>query len=185
MRRSVAMLATVASLVLLAPGSAGAASPREGHISIADGPFELCGLPNVSYQEETDYRLVSRHPGPDGDWTFTMLTTGFYSFTNDDTERVVTATYRKADRDLKVLSSDGDSRTLQVMNNRIEFWTNDLGQRLDSVAGPISYTVTVSYAGTPSDPADDYWLSDLSDIRVRGDWSLDDTFCHVMVANLT
>ena len=89
------------------------------------------------------------------------------------------------DRDLKVLSSDGDSRTLQVMNNRIEFWTNDLGQRLDSVAGPISYTVTVSYAGTPSDPADDYWLSVLSDIRVRGDWSLDDTFCHVMVANLT
>ena len=67
----------------------------------------------------------------------------------------------------------------------IEFWANDLGQRLDSVAGPISYTLTVSYAGTRSDPLDDYWLSDLSDIRVRGDWSLDDTFCDVMVANLT
>ena len=113
MRRSVALLATLASLVLVAPGSAVAAPPREGHISVAGGPFELCGLPNMSYQEETDYRLVSRHPGPDGDWTFTMFTTGFYSFTNDNTQRVVTASYRKADHDLKVLSSDGDSRKTQ------------------------------------------------------------------------
>jgi hypothetical protein len=81
MRRSVAVLATVASAVLLAPGAAVAAPPREGHFSIADGPFELCSFPHVSYQEETDYRLVSRHPGPDGDWTFTLFTTGFYSFT--------------------------------------------------------------------------------------------------------
>jgi len=60
----------------------------------------------------------------------------------------------------------------------------DPGAALDAGCW-ISFTVTVSYAGTPSDPSDDFWLSDLSNIRVRGDWGFSDRFCDVMTANLT
>lgn len=185
MRRTVALLGAVAAVLLAVQTPAVAAAPREGHISVPyDGPFEFCGLPNVTYAEETDYRLVSRHPGPDGDWTFTAFTEGWFTFTNADNGRVVTATYHKADRDLRILTSDGASRTVMTMNNRTEVWTNDAGQRLGAVHGPISFTVTVSYANTPSDPFDDFWLSDLFNIRVRGDWGFDDRFCDVMTANL-
>jgi hypothetical protein len=43
----------------------------------------------------------------------------------------------------------------------------------------------VSYAGTPSHPSDDFWLSDLSNIGVRGDAGFSDRFCDVMTADLT
>ncbi|MEO6711920.1 MAG: hypothetical protein ABIM89_00655 [Mycobacteriales bacterium] len=185
MRRTVATLGAVAAVLLAVQAPAAAAVPGTGHFSVADGPFQLCGLTNVTYAEETDYRLVSRHRGPDGDWTFTVFTDGWFSFTNGDTGRVVTVTYHKADRDLRILASDGASRTLVAMNNRTEVWVNDLGQRIGSVHGPISFTVTVSYAGTPSEPMDDFWLSDPSDIRIRGDWKFDELFCGAMTASLT
>ena len=185
MRRTVAVLGAVAAALLAVQTPALAAAPREGHVSVADGPFEFCGLPNVTYAEETEYRLLSRQQGPGRDWTFSVFTEGWFTFTNADTGRVVTATYHKVDRDLRILSSDGVSRTVKTMNNRTEVWTNDAGQRLGAVHGPISFTVTVSYAGTPSDPFDDFWLSDLSDIWVRGDWRFSDGFCDVMTTNLT
>jgi hypothetical protein len=43
----------------------------------------------------------------------------------------------------------------------------------------------VSYAGTPSDPLDGFWLSGLSEIRVRGDWKFDEQFCSAITASLT
>jgi len=120
MRRTVALLGAVAAVLLIVQTPAVAAAPREGHVSVTDGPFEFCGLPNVTYAEETDYRLVSRHPGPDGDWTFTVFTNGWFTSTNADTGRVVTATYHKANRDLRILTSDGSLCTVMTMNNRTE-----------------------------------------------------------------
>lgn len=188
MHRPTALLTAIVSGLVATAATASPAradEPVEQHLSVTNGPFELCGLASVTYAEETDLRLVSRPSGPDGDWKFTAFTRGWYAFTNGDTGRTVTATYRKADRDLRVLESDGGTRTLRVMNNRSEVWTNDEGDRLDLVHGPIAFTVTVSYAGTPSDPMDDFWVGDPSEETVHGDWSLDDTFCDVLVANLT
>ena len=77
MRRTVALLGAVAAVLLIVQTPAAAAVPREGHVSVADRPFEFCGLPNVTYAEETEYRLVSRQSGHDDDWRFTVFTHGW------------------------------------------------------------------------------------------------------------
>jgi hypothetical protein len=53
------------------------------------------------------------------------------------------------------------------------------------VHGPISYQVTVSWAGTPSDLLDDYWLVPPDSYKVRGDWRFDDVFCDAVRPALT
>lgn len=114
-----------------------------------------------------------------------MFSQGWFTFTAVESGRAVTVTYHKVDRDLQILSSDGETRTLRAMNNRTEVWTDHAGHRLGAVHGPISFTVTVSYAGTPSDPSDDYWVVAPESYTVHGNWALNDIFCDVMVRTLT
>jgi hypothetical protein len=184
MRRFVALLAGAAAALSTIQSPAAAAAPTVDHASVIDGPFDLCGL-QVSYREETDLRILARRSGPDGDWKFTVFSEGWFRFTGIQSGRAVTVTYHKADRDLQILDSDGATRTLRVMNNRTEVWTDDAGHRLGAVHGPISYTLTVSYAGTPGDPSDDYWVIAPESYTVHGDWALNDTFCDVIVPALT
>ena len=178
------MLAGSAMTFGVGQAPAAAAAPDTQHVSVVDGPFDLCGV-TVTYREETDLQILSRRSGPGGDWNFTVFTQGWFTFTSTDSGRTVTVTYRKADRDLRILASDGETRTLSVMNNRTEVWTDDAGIRLGAVHGPISYTVTVSYAGTPSDPLDDYLVIAPESYTIHGDWALDDHFCDVMTVALT
>jgi hypothetical protein len=184
MRRFIALLAGAAAALSTIQAPAAAAAPAVDHVSVIDGPFDLCGLP-VSYREETDLRILARRSGPDGDWKFTVFTEGWFSLTGIQSGRAVMVTYRKADRDLQILDSDGATRTLRVMNNRTEVWTDDAGNRLGAVHGPISYTLTVSYAGTPSDPSDDYWVIAPESYTVHGNWAMNDIFCDVIAPALT
>lgn len=184
MRRSLALLAVVAAVLAAGQAPAAAAAPTTDHVSVEDGPFDLCGI-SVTYREETDLRILSRRSGPDGDWKFTAFTDGWFSFTGVDSGRAVTVAYHKVDRDLQIIASDGATRTLRAMNNRTEVWTDDAGRRLGALHGPISFTVTVSYAGTPSDPSDDYWVVAPESFTVHGSRALDDVFCDVMVPALT
>lgn len=185
MRRSLALLAVTAAVLAAGrPAPAEAVVAPTDHLSVLDGPFDLCGV-SVTYREETDLRILSRRAGASGDWKFTAFTDGWFSFTGVGSGRAVTVTYHKVDRDLQVLASDGDTRTLRTMNNRTEVWTDDAGRRLGAVHGPISFTVTVSNAGTPSDPADDYWVVAPESYTVHGSWALDDVFCDVVVPALT
>jgi hypothetical protein len=183
MRRTIALLTGAAAILIAGQTSAVAAPPNTDHASVTDGPFDLCDIP-VTYREETDLRVLARRSGLD-DWKFTVFSQGWFSFTGVDSGRAITVNYHKADRDLQVIASDGSVRTLRVMNNRSEVWTDDAGHLLGAVHGPISYTVTVSYADTPTDPFDDYWVIEPESYTVHGDWALDEEFCDVMVPALT
>lgn len=184
MRRFIALLAVAAATLTAGQAPAAAAATVTEHVSVVDGPFDLCGV-QATYREETDLRILPRRSGPDGDWKFTVFSKGWFTFTGVESGRAVTVTYHKVDRDLQILTSDGAMRTLRAMNNRTEVWTDDAGHRLGAVHGPISFTVTVSYAGTPSDPSDDYWVVAPESYTIHGDWALNDVFCDVMVPALT
>lgn len=169
------MPALLAGTLLAAPASA-----REGeHYTTMEEIPDLCGSLAVRVIEDADLAWI-RRPADGDAFSWTVWTRGTVTVTSLTNGKVVSMTWHKADRDVRVHDNGDGTRDVSALNTRLETWVGPDGTTLRN-RGPMWLEVVVTDNGTPSDAFDDYWV-EFVDFRQGGNWDMDATWCDQMVA---
>lgn len=124
-------------------------------------PLDFCEGLNieVSWTDHVHELIKTRGSG-DGFVLFSANVQGTTSFTNLDTGRAFTTTYRANDRDLEVTDNGDGTLTITFASRASRHWYDADGDLVFTDAGHFSGQVSVDHAGTPTDPSDDVEIED-------------------------
>lgn len=175
----------VPAFSLAAPASAAPAGNGPWHTEF-DEPFtdvqqDFCDVPGLTVGYTfggVNQVRTARTLGPDG-FPYSM---GYYTakelYTNVATGETVTDDISAKSQDVRLVDNGDGTFTRYVHNPGTHVLRSDDGVVLARGAGLFSYNVVYNYAGTPSDPSDDFKVGRPFNIRQVG---LTIDFCAVIV----
>lgn len=177
---------TLPALALAAPASAAPAGNGPWH-TWYDEPFtdtiqDFCDVPGLTvaytfggatYQER-DFRTL----GPDGFPYGTYWYTADELYTNVATGETVTDALTAVSQDVRLIDNGDGTFTRYVSNKGHHVLSSDDGVVLARGDGIFSYNVVYNYAGTPSDPSDDFKVGLPFNFKDKG---LNIDYCAVIV----
>lgn len=181
-----ALVAGLAPAVLLtSPASADPAGNGPWQ-TVIEGPYSeiqenFCDVPGLTVEFEfADVGQVrsSRNLGPDGFPYDFYFTDGYEKYTNVDTGAYVIDQKAGASKDVRLIDNGDGTFTRYVTNKGHGVLYSGTGDVLARHAGVFSYSVVYNFAGTPSDPSDDFKVGRPTFLKDAGH-SYD--FCTVVV----
>lgn len=187
MTRAAAFVAglTIPAVSLAGPASADPAG-NGPWTTVQDGPFseiqeDFCDVTGLTVEFEfADVLQVrpARNLGPDQFPYDFYFHDGYEKYTNVDTGESVTLLKAGDSQDIRLIDNGDGTFTRYVTNKGHGVLYSDSGEVLARDAGVFSYSVVYSYAGTPSDPSDDFKVGRPTILKEVGN-SYD--FCAVVV----
>lgn len=182
--------AVLAGLAIPAVFDAGTASAAPAGNGVAwqttiDDAFDeviedFCDVPGLTvelaFTSVGTFRYTS--PGVAGLPYFTQFADDTEVYTNVDTGASVTLLNDRRSKDVRVTDNGDGTLTFIVVGTGHGFLYSEEGDTLGRSAGMFSYRVVYNYAGTPTDPSDDFKVGRptiLKDVGLKPD------FCGPMV----
>ncbi len=101
------------------------------------------------------------------------------TFTNRANGKTVTLTSRVVNKDLRVTDNGDGTLTILILATGNDVLYGPDGKAIGRNPGQIRFEILVDHAGTPTDPSDDVFLSDLG--VVKGSTGRSDGFCETAV----
>jgi len=169
-RSYVLSLICTAALVLgLAAGPASAKPIEREHFqnSGSEVQSDFCGVPDLTVRLDFEVRgsFLLNSQGPDG-LAFGMETIhGWASWTNVVTGKSVTDVFNNTSRDLKVTDNGDGTLTILVLATGSNKVIGPDGKLLFNDPGQIRFELLIDDGGTPTDPSDDEFITDLGLVK--------------------
>ena len=188
-RRLGAILALAATATVLL---AAAAAASRGHVireSIHDeGTLVLndfCDVQGLTVELAftLDIRLHAVPHGPDGLAYFLSHGTETDVFTNLANGRSVTGVLNVVERDQRITDNGDNTLTILILATGNAVLYGEDGRAIARDPGQIRFRILIDDGGTPNDPSDDEFLSNLG--VVKGSTGRSDPFCAAAVAALS
>lgn len=126
--------------------------------------IEDCGL-TLSWQTAGEEKLTVFTRGPDGLAYFALHVDGSQSWTNVDTGKTMTLAFAFRDRDHEVVDNGDGTLTITVLSTVNTTVASDDGAVVRRQAGSNVWHLLVDHNGTPEDPFDDEFITDLGFLR--------------------
>lgn len=167
----VALLATVAA----GPAAAGRATVEHVRDSVSEvfpaGEWDVC--PDLAFDVHWSFEergvILSQNRGPDGLPFWGGRFHGVESWANPETGHVFTRTFDVADRDHEVVDNGDGTLTITIQVTGPDRYALD-GVRLFTDTGIGRFSVLIDHGGTPTDPADDVFLTFLGLDKLAGNF---------------
>jgi hypothetical protein len=166
MRSYVAWVSAVALVLLLAPAASAKPLVRERFTEkSSEVEDDFCG--DLTVRIDVDIRgsaLFNPH-GPDG-LAYSMENVhGSVSFTNLANNKSYTGVFNFINKDQKVTDNGDGTLTILVMATGSEKWYGPDGKLLFNDPGQTRFEVLIDHGGTPTDPSDDEFITDLGVVK--------------------
>ena len=176
---------TLPALSLAAPASAAPAGNGPWH-TVYDEPYtdtnqDFCDVPGLTVTYTfggVNQIRTTRTLGVDGFPYETYFYTAKELYTNVATGETVTDVGGYMSQDIRLIDNGDGTFTRYVSNKGQHVLYSDDGVVLARAAGIFSYNVVYNYAGTPSDPSDDFKVGRPFNFKDKG---LNIDYCAVIV----
>lgn len=164
------MLSLVCAVALalgLAAAPASAKPIERGHFldSGSEVESDFCGDLTVRIDFEVRVSFLFNPHGPDGLAYFMENVHGWVSFTNVANGKTLTSVFDNVVKDLKVTDNGDGTLTILVMATGSNKIYGPDGRLLFNDPGQIRFEVLIDHGGTPADPSDDEFITDLGLVK--------------------
>jgi len=126
--------------------------------------LEDCGV-SIAWQIEGEEVMAMFTRGVDQLAYFQLHAEGSQSFTNLATDKRMTIDFSFRDKDQKVVDNGDGTLTISVLGTVNTTLNDNDGKVVRRVAGSAQFQVLVDHNGTPQDPFDDEFITDLGFVR--------------------
>jgi hypothetical protein len=178
-------LGATAAVMLATPASAGQVFRELIHEEDTFVINDFCDVPGLTVEVASvvDGRVQAVAHGPDGLAYFLQRATHTNVFTNVANGKSIHDVSRVLEKDLRVTDNGDGTLTILILATGNSVLYGEDGKAIARNPGQIRFEILVDHGGTPTDPSDDEFLTDLG--LVKESTGRNDDFCEAAVPALS